>query len=60
MDHWIQGFRSCKTIPGEEKVLVPGDQEREMEVERLQNGISLLDTVVKDLKDVGNKFGVEL
>jgi L-2-hydroxycarboxylate dehydrogenase (NAD+) len=59
MDHWIQGFRSCKTIPGEEKVLVPGDPEREMEVERLQNGISLLDTVVKDLKDVGNKFGVE-
>ena len=30
MDQWIQGFRSCKTIPGEEKVLVPGDPEREI------------------------------
>jgi L-2-hydroxycarboxylate dehydrogenase (NAD+) len=60
MDHWIQGFRSCKTIAGEEKVLVPGDPEREVEAERLQNGISLLDSVVEDLKEVGNKFGVEL
>lgn len=60
MDHWIQGFRNCKTIPGEEKVLVPGDPEREMETERMKNGIPLLDVVVNDLKQVGNKFGVEL
>ena len=53
MDQWIQGFRCCKTIPGEEKVLVPGDPEREMEAERMQNGIPLLDSVVKDLQDVG-------
>jgi L-2-hydroxycarboxylate dehydrogenase (NAD+) len=60
MDHWIKGFRSCKTIPGEEKVLVPGDPEREIEAQRMENGILLLDVVVKDLKEVGNKFGVEL
>jgi LDH2 family malate/lactate/ureidoglycolate dehydrogenase len=60
MDNWIQGFRSCKTIPGEEKVLVPGDPERKMHAERIENGISLLESVVKDLKEVGNKFGVEL
>lgn len=60
MDHWIQGFRSCKTIPGEERVLVPGDPEREIHAERIRNGITLLDVVVKDLKEVGNKFGVGL
>jgi len=60
MDHWIQGFRSCKTIPGEERVLVPGDPERVIEAERLQNGISLLDAVVRDLHEVGKKFGVSL
>jgi L-2-hydroxycarboxylate dehydrogenase (NAD+) len=60
MDHWIQGFRSCKTIPGEERVLVPGDPEREIHAERIRNGINLLDVVVKDLKEVGNKFGVEM
>jgi LDH2 family malate/lactate/ureidoglycolate dehydrogenase len=60
MDHWIQGFRSCKTIPGEERVLVPGDPEREIHAERISNGINLLDVVVKDLREVGSKFGVEL
>ena len=60
MDHWIQGFRSCQTIPGEERVLVPGDPEREMHAERIRNGINLLDVVIKDLKEVGNKFGVNL
>ncbi len=34
MDHWIRGFRNAKTIDGEEKVLVPGDPEREMQVIR--------------------------
>jgi LDH2 family malate/lactate/ureidoglycolate dehydrogenase len=60
MDNWIRGFRSCKTIPGEERVLVPGDPEREMEVERMQNGISLLETIVSDLEALGKKFGVTL
>ena len=60
MDHWIQGFRNCKTIPGEERVLIPGDPEREIHAERMQNGIYLLDAVVKDLREVGNKFGIIL
>jgi LDH2 family malate/lactate/ureidoglycolate dehydrogenase len=60
MDHWIQGFRACKTIPGEEKVLVPGDPEREYEAERMRNGIPLLEAVVKDLKGLGEKFSIDV
>ncbi|MEQ1677452.1 MAG: Ldh family oxidoreductase [Chitinophagaceae bacterium] len=60
MDHWIQGFRSCKTIPGEEKVLVPGDPEREYKAERMENGIPLLDAVVADLKGLAEKFSIDL
>lgn len=60
MDHWIEGFRSCKPVAGEDKVMVPGDPEREMEVERLQNGIPLLDVVIKDLQAVGERFGIRL
>mgnify|MGYP001770981739 FL=1 len=33
MDKWIKRFRSAKTIKGQEKVLIPGDPEREMEEE---------------------------
>ena len=58
MDHWIQGFRFCKTIPGEEKVLVPGDPEREFEAERNKNGIPLLDAVVDDLNKLAERFCV--
>jgi L-2-hydroxycarboxylate dehydrogenase (NAD+) len=58
MDHWIQGFRSAKTIPGEEKVLVPGDPEREMEAERTKNGIPLLEAVINDLKQIGSRFEI--
>ena len=39
MDKWIKRFRSAKTIAGEESVLIPGDPEREMEIERMTNGI---------------------
>jgi L-2-hydroxycarboxylate dehydrogenase (NAD+) len=60
MDHWIQGFRACKTIPGEERVLVPGDPEREMEAIRMKEGIPLLDAVVNDLTQLGERFGVSL
>lgn len=58
MDHWIRGFRNCKTIPGEQRVMVPGDPERETESERMKNGIPLLEAVVDDLKKTGEKFGV--
>jgi L-2-hydroxycarboxylate dehydrogenase (NAD+) len=58
MDHWIQGFRNARPIPGEEKVLVPGDPEREYEAERMEKGIPLLDAVVADLKVLGVKFEV--
>ncbi|MBS1669088.1 MAG: Ldh family oxidoreductase [Bacteroidetes bacterium] len=60
MDQWIRRFRSAKTVEGEERVLIPGDPEREMEKERMINGIPLLQAVADDLKNLGEKFGVEL
>lgn len=59
MDKWIKRFRSAKTAEGQERVLIPGDPEREMEAERMKNGIPLLKPVVEDLKFLGEKFGVE-
>jgi LDH2 family malate/lactate/ureidoglycolate dehydrogenase len=58
MDNWIGRFRSAKTIPGQEKVLIPGDPEREMEIERMKNGIPLLPAVVADLEALSIKFNV--
>jgi len=58
MDKWITRFRSAKTIAGQEKVLIPGDPEREMEIERIKNGIPLLPAVVADLEALSIKFNV--
>jgi L-2-hydroxycarboxylate dehydrogenase (NAD+) len=60
MDQWIQRFRSAQTVEGHEQVLIPGDPEREMELERVERGIPLLHSVVEDLKFLGEKFKIEL
>ena len=58
MDNWIQRFRSAKTVAGEEKVIIPGDPEREMEAERMVAGIPLVGAVEEDLKKLGERFAI--
>jgi L-2-hydroxycarboxylate dehydrogenase (NAD+) len=58
MDHWIQGFRNAKTVPGQDKVLVPGDPEREFETIRRDQGLPLLNQVVEDLQSLSQKFSI--
>ncbi|MDW3193553.1 MAG: Ldh family oxidoreductase [Cytophagales bacterium] len=60
MDNWLKRFRSAKTVPGQEKVLVPGDPERAMEAHRRKHGIELLPAVVKDLNSLEERFGITL
>ncbi len=60
MDNWISRFRSAQTTEGNEKVLIPGDPERELEVERRAYGIPLLKPVEEDLRALGERFGVSL
>ncbi|MBI5856039.1 MAG: Ldh family oxidoreductase [Sphingobacteriales bacterium] len=59
MDNWIKGFRNAKPVNGREKVLVPGDPEREFEEERIKNGIPLLEMVVEDLNKLAERFFIE-
>ncbi len=60
MDNWISRFRSAKTAEGRERVIIPGDPERESEAVRLKAGIPLNHKVVEDLKELGKKFSLEL
>src|SRR5690606_24767257 len=52
IDHWIEVFRNTKPIAGQKEVLIPGDPEREAEEIRTQNGIPLIQAVVKDLQEI--------
>lgn len=58
MDNWIRRFRSAKPAEGQERVLIPGDVEREMQVTRRKEGIPLVDAVVKDLGEVGEQMDI--
>ncbi|WP_209332152.1 Ldh family oxidoreductase [Lunatimonas salinarum] len=59
MDNWIGRFREAKTVDGQEKVIIPGDPERELEAIRRNDGIPLLPPVVEDLKALGKRLEVD-
>ncbi len=60
MDNWINRFRNARPSEGNDKVLIPGDPEREMEAIRIKDGIPLVEAVELDLQELAEKFGLKL
>ena len=58
MDNWISRFRAAKTIAGQDHLIIPGDPERESEIERRKSGIPLNEKVLEDLQALSKKLGV--
>lgn len=58
MDNWITRFRAAKPMDGHDRVLIPGDIEREMEQIRMREGMTLLPPVIEDLKGLAQKFDI--
>ena len=58
MDNWIQTFRNAEPTNGHERVLIPGDPERELTIERQKNGIPLHEQVINDLHELGKRFHI--
>lgn len=59
MDKWIQTFRNSKPAAGHEKVMIPGDIEREMELLKRKEGISINDKVKIELEKIALEFGLK-
>ncbi|MFH0893732.1 MAG: Ldh family oxidoreductase [Bacteroidota bacterium] len=59
MDEWIETFRSARPAEGHDRVLIPGDPEREMETIRKKEGINLHESVVTDLKAIADELGLQ-
>ncbi|HCC72079.1 MAG TPA: malate dehydrogenase [Bacteroidales bacterium] len=59
MDNWIRSFRAGKTVENQEKIIIPGDPEREAEERIMREGIKLVPAVQNDLKAVADELGVE-
>jgi L-2-hydroxycarboxylate dehydrogenase (NAD+) len=60
MDQWIERFNATEPIDPHQKVIIPGTPEREIEIERMKNGIPIIENVVEDLKKLGEELGVAL
>ncbi len=58
MDRWIRRFRSATPKSADEKVLIPGEPEFDTYQERMIKGIPLVDTVVRDLQELGRHIDV--
>lgn len=59
MDKWIKRFRDAKAVPGE-KVLIPGDPERETEMIRKEQGIPVIEPVIEQLEILASRFSIKL
>ncbi|NDC41626.1 MAG: Ldh family oxidoreductase, partial [Chitinophagia bacterium] len=60
MDNWIARFRAAAPAPGYEKVLIPGDPEREMDAHRRVTGIPIHESVWEGLLAMSKQYGVPL
>lgn len=60
IDHWVQTMRATRPQPGFDRVLIPGDPEREAMDERISTGIPIIEPVLRDLEEISRKTGVSL
>ncbi len=58
MDKWIRRFKNAEAIEGE-RVIIPGEPERETEAIRKKTGIKLLAPVVNDLNSLAERFKLQ-
>jgi L-2-hydroxycarboxylate dehydrogenase (NAD+) len=59
MDQWIETFRAASPAEGQERVLIPGDPEREAESRIMQEGIKLVPAIKDDLVAIASDLGIE-
>jgi LDH2 family malate/lactate/ureidoglycolate dehydrogenase len=59
MDNWIKRFKAAKPADGFDRVLIPGDPEREMEKITMTKGITLVTPVVEDLKKLADALKLD-
>ena len=59
MDEWIKTFRSATPVKGQEKVLIPGDPEREAEIRNMSDGIKIVPSIKDDLVSIAIQLGID-
>lgn len=60
MDNWIDAFKNADRINENQPVIIPGEPEYLLEIERLKNGIPLNEKVIVDLQNLATQFNLTL
>jgi len=61
MDHWIETFRKGEPVAGKERIIIPGDPEREHEEYYLnENRIPLMEEVTEEVERIRKALGVSI
>ena len=58
IDNWIERFRKATPAKEHDKVLIPGDPERETEIVRMKEGIPVVESVIQELKLLAKQFNI--
>lgn len=58
LDNWIERFSSATPVSGDQRVIIPGQPERDAEMDRKVNGIPVIDAVVTDLNGLAEKLEI--
>ncbi len=58
MDEWIRTFRRAEPVAGQQRVIIPGDPEREAEALHRKEGIRLGLKTLEGLKKLAEMFGL--
>jgi len=58
MDKWIETFRNAKPAIDCERVLIPGDIEREKEERIRKEGINVLPAIQEEMKEIAAELGI--
>ena len=59
MEQWINRFKTSAPINDQQKLIIPGEPEAAMEIERRAFGIPLLKSVLDDVNKMAIKLGVK-
>ncbi len=59
MDLWIETFKGAKPAKGHDRVLIPGEIERETRERILKEGITIIEPIQKEMKNIAEIFGIE-
>jgi len=60
MDHWIETFANSSPAQGVDKVLIPGQIEHELTIERKKEGIPVHQEVWKNLEVLNERFNLQM